>query len=124
MAKVKTEIKVSSVSANGEWAGRVIQGWETYNADYKGTRYTKKRQWTAFFELPTNINKDDVIEITGELQTKTDGVPNEFEGKTYFKIEHIIADAKFTLISAAVPIPPSAHDAWNNPTPDSGQSPF
>jgi len=105
MAKVKVEIKVSSVSANGQWAGRVIQGWESYNAEFGGERYTRKRLWSAFFELPTNINKDDVIEVVGDLQTKADGVQHEYEGKPYFKVEHTIADAKFTLITAAVPIP-------------------
>lgn len=105
MAKVKVEIKVSSVSVNGHWAGRVIQGWESYNAEYNGERYTRKRLWSAFFELPTNINKDDVIEVVGELQTKTDGIAKEYEGKSYIPIEHTIGDAKFTLITAAVPIP-------------------
>jgi hypothetical protein len=106
MAKVKVEIKVSSVSANGAWAGKVIQGWESYNAEYNGERYTRKRLWSAFFELPTNINKDDVIEVVGDLQTKADGVAKEFEGKTYYSVEHTIADAKFTLITAATPVAP------------------
>lgn len=105
MAKVKVEIKVSSVNVNAQWAGRVIQGWEVYNAEYNGERYTRKRFWSVFFELPTNINKDDVIEVVGDLQTKADGVAKEWEGKTYYPVEHIVGDAKFTLITAAVPIP-------------------
>jgi hypothetical protein len=124
MAKVQVQIKVSAVNANGQWAGRVIQGWETYNAEMNGQRYTRKRQWSAFFEQPTNINKDDLIELTGELQTKTDGVPNEFEGKTYFKIEHIVGNATFKLIEAAVPIP-STNDGWGTPPPSAvANAPF
>ena len=116
MAKVNLQIKVSSVSVNGSWAGRVIQGWESFNTEMNGQRYTKKRLWSVFFELPTNINKDDLIEVTGELQTKADGVPNEYEGKTYFKVEHTVGNASFKLIEAAVPLNSNpANDGWNTP---------
>jgi hypothetical protein len=117
MAKVKVEIKVSQVNTNAQWAGRVVQGWESYNSEINGERYTRKRLWSAFFELPTNINKDDVIELVGDLQTKSDGVAKEYEGKTYYPVEHIVADAKFTLITAAVPIPPKAPTEFTESAP-------
>jgi hypothetical protein len=123
MAKVNVQFKVSSVSANGEWAGRVVSGWESFNIESKGQRYTKKRQWTAFFDLPTNINKDDVIEVTGELSTKTDGVAKEYQGNSYFVVEHIIGSSQFKLIEAAVPIP-SSNDGWNTaPVTELNQNP-
>ena len=106
MAKVNLQIKVSAVNQNAQWAGRVIQGWESYNSEMNGQRYTRKRFWSVFFELPTNINKDDVIEITGDLQTKADGSSVEYEGKTYFKVEHTVGNASFKLIEAAVPLSP------------------
>jgi hypothetical protein len=106
MAKIKVEMTVSTVSQNGDFRGRVIGGWEVYNFDIKGTRYTKKRQWTAWFELPTNINKDDVIEVTGDLITKADGVEKEYQGNKYFEVQHTIQNATFVLVKAAVPVAP------------------
>jgi hypothetical protein len=106
MAKVSVEITVSSVSQNGDYRGRVIQGWESFNFEIKGVRYTKKRQWSAWFELPTSINKDDIVQITGDLITKADGVEKEYQGNKYFEVQHTIQDASFVLIKAAVPLAP------------------
>jgi hypothetical protein len=125
MAKVNLQIKVSSVNQNAQWAGRVIQGWESYNSEMNGQRYTRKRFWSVFFELPTNINKDDLIEVTGDLQTKSDGTSSEYEGKTYFKVEHTVGNASFKLIEAAVPLNSNpANDGWNTPaTTELNQNP-
>ena len=105
MAQVNVQIVVSSVSANGDFRGRVIKGWESYQVEFRGQKETKKREWTMWLDLPSDITKGDVIEFTGELITKTDGVQHEYQGRTYFKVEHSLNQCQWRAISRAVPLP-------------------
>jgi len=104
MAKVKVQIAVSSVAQNGDYRGRVINGWETFSIKIKGEPVTKKRQWTMWLELPSDIAKDDVVEFTGELGTKSGTF--EKDGTTYQVVEHFINDASYTVISRGIPVAP------------------
>jgi hypothetical protein len=103
MAKVQVQIAVSSVSQNGEYRGRVINGWESYSIKVKGELVNKKRQWTMWLELPSNINKDDIVTFNGELGSKTGTFDKD--GQTYNVVEHFINDASYTINQSAVPIP-------------------
>ena len=122
MAKVQVQIVVSSVAENGDYKGRVFKGWESFTITVKGEPVNKKRQWTMWLDLPAAINKDDIVTFTGDLGTKAGSF--EKDGQTYQVVEHSLNNVTYVVNSSAVPIPPSAHDAWNNATPDSGQSPF
>jgi hypothetical protein len=122
MAKVQVQIVVSSVAENGDYKGRVFKGWESFTITVKGEPVNKKRQWTMWLDLPAAINKDDIVTFTGDLGTKAGSF--EKDGQTYQVVEHSLNNVTYVVNSSAVPIPPSVHDAWNTPAPDSGQSPF
>jgi hypothetical protein len=104
MAKVSVQLHVSTVAQNGDYRGRVVNGWETYSIKVKGESVTKKRQWTIWFELPTDISKDDVVEFTGELGTKNGKF--EKDGQEFAVVEHFINDARYQIITRAVPLAP------------------
>lgn len=122
MAKVQVQIVVSSVAENGDYKGRVFKGWESFTITVKGEPVNKKRQWTMWLDLPAAINKDDIVTFTGDLGTKAGSF--EKDGQTYQVVEHSLNNVTYVVNSSAVPIPPSAHDGWNTPATDSGQSPF
>ncbi|NCA07829.1 MAG: hypothetical protein EBS85_03770 [Micrococcales bacterium] len=104
MAKVKVQIVVSAVSQNGDYKGRVINGWETFQIKIKGEPVTKKRQWTMWLELPSNLAKDDVVEFTGELGTKAGTFDKD--GQTFQTVEHSINEPSYTVISRGIPLEP------------------
>jgi hypothetical protein len=122
MAKVQVQIVVSSVAENGEYKGRVIKGWESFTITVKGEPVNKKRQWTMWLDLPAAITKDDIVTFTGDLGTKAGSF--EKDGQTYQVVEHSLNNVTYVVNSSAVPIPAKAHDGWNTPATDSGQSPF
>jgi hypothetical protein len=125
MAKVQVQIVVSSVAENGEYKGRVIKGWETFQITVKGESITKKRQWTMWLELPSAITKDDVVTFVGELGTKAGSF--EKDGNTYQVVEHSLNAPTYTVDVKAVPLTnTAAANAWNNsaPTHDSSNPPF
>jgi hypothetical protein len=101
MAKVSVQIHVSSVAQNGDYRGRVINGWETYSIKLKGEQVTKKRQWTIWLDAASDLAKDDVVEFTGELGTKNGKF--EKDGQEIAVVEHFINDARFTVIHRAEP---------------------
>jgi hypothetical protein len=125
MAKVQVQIVVSKVAENGDYKGRVISGWETFQINVKGEQITKKRQWTMWLELPSPIIKDDVVTFVGELGTKAGSF--EKDGNTYQVVEHSLNNPTYTVDVKAVPLTnTSAADAWNNsaPTHDLSNPPF
>lgn len=114
MAKVQVQIVVTKVADNGDYKGRVITGWETFLINVKGEQITKKRQWTMWLELPSDITKDDVVTFVGELGTKASSF--EKDGNTYPVVEHSLNKATYTIDTKAVPLPPK-NDGWNTPAP-------
>jgi hypothetical protein len=116
MAKVQVQIVVSSVAENGEFKGRVVKGWETFQITIKGESITKKRQWTMWLELPSAITKDDVVTFVGELGSKAE--PFEKDGQTYQVVQHSLNAPTYVIDTKAVPLNnTSAADAWNNSAP-------
>jgi hypothetical protein len=125
MAKVQVQITVSKVAENGDYKGRVISGWETFQINVKGEQITKKRQWTMWLELPSAITKDDVVTFVGELGTKAGSF--EKDGTTYQIVEHSLNHPTYTVDVKAVPIPnTAATNGWNTPAPthDPSNPPF
>jgi hypothetical protein len=124
MAKVQVQITVSKVAENGDYKGRVISGWETFQINVKGEQITKKRQWTMWLELPSAITKDDVVTFVGELGTKAGSF--EKDGNTYQVVEHSLNHPTYTVDVKAVPIPNTAgNNGWNTPaTQDPSNPPF
>jgi hypothetical protein len=125
MAKVQVQIVVSKVAENGEYKGRVISGWETFQINVKGEQITKKRQWTMWLELPSPIIKDDVVTFVGELGTKAGSF--EKDGNTYQVVEHSLNAPTYTVDVKAVPLTDTAAaNAWNNsaPSQDPSNPPF
>jgi len=104
MAKVRVQIAVSSVAQNGDYRGRVVNGWETFSIKVKGEQVTKKRQWTMWLELPSLIAKDDVVEFTGDLGTKAGTFDKD--GQTFNVVEHSLNEPTFTIISRGIPVAP------------------
>jgi hypothetical protein len=116
MARVQVQITVSSVAENGDYKGRVIKGWETFQITVKGEQITKKRQWTMWLELPSAILKDDVVTFVGDLGTKAGSF--EKDGNTYQVVEHSLNHPTYVVDVKAVPLTnTSAADAWNNSAP-------
>jgi len=104
MAKVSVQLHVSSVAQNGDYRGRVINGWETYSIKLKGESVTKKRQWTIWLDVASDLAKDDVVEFVGELGTKNGKFTKD--GQDIAVVEHFINDARFTVITKAKPAAP------------------
>jgi len=104
MAKVQVQLHISTVAQNGDYRGRVINGWETYSINLKGEQVTKKRQWTIWLTSPSELAKEDVVEFVGELGTKVGSF--EKDGQTIALVEHFINDARFTIIHKAEPVAP------------------
>jgi hypothetical protein len=104
MAKVRVQIAVSSVAQNGDYRGRVVNGWETFSIKVKGEQVTKKRQWTMWLELPSDIAKNDVVEFTGDLGTKAGTFDKD--GQTFNVVEHSLNEPTFTIISRGIPVAP------------------
>ena len=104
MAKVSVQIHVSSVAQNGDYRGRVINGWETYSIKLKGEQVTKKRQWTIWLDAASDLAKDDVVEFTGELGTKNGKF--EKDGQEIAVVEHFINEARYQVIHRAEPQAP------------------
>ena len=102
MAKVSVQLHVASVAQNGDYRGRVINGWETYSITLKGEQVTKKRQWTIWLDVASDLAKDDVVEFTGELGTKNGKF--EKDGQEIAVVEHFINDGRFQVISRATPV--------------------
>ena len=50
MAITQVQVTISSTSKEGNYAGRVFKGWETYSINVKGEQITKKRLWTFWLE--------------------------------------------------------------------------
>ncbi len=115
MAKVKVQIVVSKVAEKGDYKGRVVSGWESFSIEFKGEQITKKRQWTMWLDLPSDLVKDDVVEFTGDLGTKA--AEFEKDGQIFKTVEHSINSPSFTVITRAVPLP---MDTWNK----SAEQPF
>lgn len=124
MAKVQVQIVVSKVAENGDYKGRVISGWETFQITVKGEQITKKRQWTMWLELPSAIVKDDVVTFVGELGTKAGSF--EKDGQTYQVVEHSLNFPTYTVDKKAVPLNNNqAADVWNaTPAHDPSNPPF
>ena len=99
MAKVSVQLHVSSVAQNGDYRGRVINGWETFSIKIKGESVTKKRQWTIWLDTPSDLAKDDVVEFTGELGTKNGKFTKD--GQDIAVVEHFINDARYQVITKA-----------------------
>lgn len=104
MAKVSVQIHVSTVAQNGDYRGRVINGWETYSINIKGEQVTKKRQWTIWLDSAADLAKDDVVEFTGELGTKNGKFTKD--GQDIAVVEHFINQARYTVIHKAEPSAP------------------
>ena len=115
MAKVQVQIVVSKVAENGDYKGRVVSGWETFIITIKGEQVTKRRQWTMWLDLPSNINKDDVVTFTGDLGTKAGSF--EKDGQTYQVVEHSLNQVSYTINQAAVPIPPKPVNEFTSEPP-------
>ena len=105
MATVNVQIVVASKAEQGEWSGRVIKGWETYQIIAKGEAITKKRLWTMWLEYPAGIAKGDVVEFIGELGTKAAKL--EKDGNTYDVVEHSLNKPSFRVIKAFAPLDPT-----------------
>ena len=101
MAQVKVQIAISKVAANAGYVGKVVGGWETFQITVKGEPVTKKRSWTMWLDKDYGINKGDVVEFIGELGTKADGTTFEYNGVTYYKVEHSLNVTSLTTISKA-----------------------
>lgn len=102
MAKVSVQLHVSTVAQNGDYRGRVINGWETYSITIKGESVTKKRQWTIWLDVKSDLAKDDVVEFNGELGTKNGKFTKD--GQEIPVVEHFINEARYTVISKAEPV--------------------
>jgi hypothetical protein len=112
MAKVQVQITVSKVAENGDYKGRVISGWETFQITVKGEQITKKRQWTMWLDTASEITKDDVVTFTGDLGTKAGSF--EKDGNTYQVVEHSLNNVQFKVdVKAAETV--KANDGWNTP---------
>jgi hypothetical protein len=113
MARVQVQITVSSVAENGDYKGRVIKGWETFQITVKGESITKKRQWTMWLDAASSIVKDDIVSFVGDLGTKAGSF--EKDGNTYQVVEHSLNNVTFKVDQHAVPLAPKANDGWNTP---------
>jgi hypothetical protein len=113
MAKVQVQIVVSKVAENGDYKGRVISGWESFNIQVKGEQISKKRQWTMWLDAPSEIAKDDVVTFTGDLGTKAGSF--EKDGQTYQVVEHSLNNVSFTINSKGAPVAAKNDDGWNTP---------
>lgn len=114
MAKVSVQLHVSSVAQNGDYRGRVINGWETYSIKIKGESLTKKRAWTIWLDVASDLAKDDVVEFTGELGTKNGKFTKD--NQDIAVVEHFINEARFQVISKATPTVAPVTEL-NAPTP-------
>jgi hypothetical protein len=112
MARVQVQIVVSKVAENGDYKGRVISGWETFQITVKGESITKKRQWTMWLDAPSDLAKDDVVTFTGDLGSKAGSF--EKDGNTYQVVEHSLNNVQFKVDSKAAATP-KANDGWNTP---------
>jgi hypothetical protein len=101
MAKVSVQLHVSSVAQNGDYRGKVINGWETFSIKIKGELVTKKRQWTIWLDTASDLIKDDVVEFTGELGTKNGKFTKD--GQEIPVVEHFINEARYQVITKATP---------------------
>ena len=101
MAIVSVQVHVSSVAVNGDYKGKVVQGWETFSINIKGESITKKRLWTFWLNQPTDLVKGDVVEFHGELGTKAAEYVKD--GKTYNTVEHSLNDVRFNVIQKLDP---------------------
>lgn len=102
MAKVSVQLHVSSVAQNGDYRGKVVNGWETYSITLKGESLTKKRAWTIWLDTPSDLAKDDVVEFVGELGTKNGKF--EKDGQEIAVVEHFINQARYTVIAKSEPV--------------------
>ena len=104
MAEIKVQFVVTSVSQNGNYRGKVIYGWETYQGvDRTQTAFTGKRQWTIWLEFPSELAKGDLAEFIGELGTKKGTYKKEENGPELEVIEHYVNNARYTLLKKAEP---------------------
>ena len=108
MAKVQFQMVVSKVATNAEWVGKVFDGWESYEGEFKGVKELKKRQWSVWVDQALDLGKDDVIEVTGNLITKATGEQKEWNGVTWFPVTHSVQHAQVRVISKGAPVPPVA----------------
>ena len=104
MARVQVQITVSKVAENGDYKGRVISGWETFQITVKGEQITKKRQWTMWLDTASSIVKDDVVSFVGDLGTKAGTF--EKDGQTYQVVEHSLNNVTYQVDTHAIPLPP------------------
>ena len=104
MAKVQFQMVISKVATNADWAGKVFDGWESYEVEFKGTKDVKKRQWSVWLDSPMDLAKDDVIEVTGTLITKATGEQKEWQGNVWFPVNHSVQSAQIRVISKAAPV--------------------
>jgi hypothetical protein len=130
MAKVQFQMVVSKVATNAEWVGKVFDGWESYEGEFKGVKELKKRQWSIWVDQPMDLGKDDVIEVTGNLITKSTGEQKEWNGITWFPVIHSVQHAQVRVISKGSPEASktnvAATNGWNTPAPthDPSNPPF
>lgn len=100
MAETKVQFVVTSVSQNGDYRGKVIYGWETYQGTMKGNQtFTGKRQWTIWLEFPSELAKGDLAEFVGELVTKKGTYKKDESSPEIEVIEHSLTAARYTLLS-------------------------
>jgi hypothetical protein len=107
MAETKVQFVVTAVSQNGDYRGRVIYGWETYDGKTRtGDTFTGKRQWTIWLEFPSDLVKGDLVEFVGKLGTKKGTYKKDENGPEVEVIEHYLNEARYTVLQRAVPLPP------------------
>lgn len=102
MAIVSVQLHVSKLAGNGDYANRVIQGWETFSINVKGETVTKKRLWTIWLDKPCDLVKGDVVEFHGELGVKA-GEPKEYMGKMYTPVECSMNEVRYNVIKKMDP---------------------
>jgi len=115
MARVQVQITVSGVAENGDYRGRVIKGWETFQITVKGEQITKKRQWTMWLDAPSEIGKDDVVSFVGDLGTKAGTF--EKDGQTYQVVEHSLNNVTYKVDTKAAPQAPKAETEFTQVAP-------
>jgi len=107
MAEAKVQFEVTSVSQNGEYRGKVIYGWETYQGiDRNKNPFTGKRQWTIWLEFPSELVKGDLAEFVGQLVTKKGTYKKDENSPEIEVIEHSLNQARYTLLKKAEPQQP------------------
>ncbi len=91
MAQITTVLEVSALSTQHGY----IKGWETF--EFKGEK--RNRLWTVWTRDIGNITEGDLIQVNGELSTKSATyVPkNATEAKTI--VEHSINEVSIGMLS-------------------------